>query len=73
MKYDNLYLDTTMNNNVESLKEAVDKAGAEKLVFGTDSPGPSMQVEIMKINVAVPDRKKRELILGGNISKILKI
>ncbi|MGD0329068.1 MAG: amidohydrolase family protein [Nitrososphaeria archaeon] len=73
MKYDNLYLDTTMNNNVESLRKAVDKAGAEKLVFGTDTPGPSMQVEIMKINVAIPDRKKRELILGGNISKILKI
>jgi len=72
-KYANLYLDTTMINNVETIRKTVDIVGAEKLLFGTDTPGPSMQVEVMKIKVAVSDQKKRELIFGGNIARILKI
>jgi predicted TIM-barrel fold metal-dependent hydrolase len=71
-KHDNLFADTTVVANLDLIRKAVEIAG-EKLLFGTDTPGNSMKLEIMKIKIAISSRKKRELIFCKNIMHILQL
>ena len=54
---------------VQSLKEL----GAERILMGTDTPYWDFEVQLKKIEVAVPDENDRKKIMGENIAKILKL
>lgn len=68
---DNLFLDTAGNPNVLSIKDAVEQIGANKIVMGTDTPTGDFLVSLKTIERAVPNIKKRELVIGGNLKEIL--
>ncbi len=52
---------------------AVERVGAERVLMETDTPVQAFEAEIAKIEIAVPDHAARELVMGGNIARILNI
>ncbi len=52
---------------------AVERVGADKVLMETDSPVQAFEAEIAKIEIAVPDRAARDLVMGGNIARILRL
>jgi len=77
-KHSNLYLDTTcMSNEAYIIPIAVAEVGANHIVWGSDSPIVNAAVELARITSAdlygnVTEQDKN-LILGGNMARILSI
>ena len=73
-KHSNIYLQTTGMPRIEIIKNALETLGAERIISGSDSPYISMERELEKIR-SIPNLtdKERELILGENIRRILKL
>jgi len=71
-RHPNLYLDTASSQIDNGMIEhAVEHIGAEKILFGTDTPLLDPWVQRAKIEGAqIPDEAKR-LILGGNLQRLL--
>lgn len=55
------------------LAQSVVELGAERVLMGTDTPYWDFEVQLKKIEVAVPDENDRKKIMGENIAKMLKI
>lgn len=53
--------------------QSVAELGAGRVVMGTDTPYWDFEVQLKKIEVAVPDKNDREKIKGGNLAKMLKL
>ncbi|MHC4507713.1 MAG: amidohydrolase family protein [Planctomycetota bacterium] len=70
-KSDNLYLDTSSVVFSEYLERAAHELAAEKLVFGSDGPLVDSRVELYKIRLLKLPQTKEQLILGGNILRLL--
>ncbi len=69
---DNVYLDTS-TAELFSVKAAIKKVGAEKVLMSTDWPGNDFRMELLKIEIAANgDEGVRKLICGGNYSRIMK-
>jgi len=70
----NVWLDTAGVLQGE-ITQSVDEVGADRIVMGTDlpPPGDSAEIALKKIELAVPDETKRNLIIGGNYAKLLKL
>ncbi len=69
--FPNVYLDTGGTVLTRYLEQAVKTLGAEKIVFGSDEPEVDCRLEIFKIRVLGLPRAQEELILGGNILRLL--
>ncbi|HYR26935.1 MAG TPA: amidohydrolase family protein [Thermoanaerobaculia bacterium] len=70
-RHANVYTDTSGVRRVDLIEQAVLRAGAEKVVFGTDSPWLHPGVELQKIRVleiAPADQRK---IVSGNILRLM--
>ena len=77
-KHKNIYLDTTdVLNEVTIIPTAVEIAGSNKIIWGSDAPVLNSAVELAKIKTADlygnVTEKDKELILGGNMARILNI
>ncbi|RJS84471.1 amidohydrolase [Candidatus Bathyarchaeota archaeon] len=71
-KCENVYVDTSGNYpEMGMIEAAVNELGAERVVFGSDAPGRNFCVEISKIMAADINQKDRELILRGNMLRLL--
>jgi hypothetical protein len=70
-EYANVYLDTSTVVITRYLEKAVAELPPEKLVFGTDEPEVDVRLEIFKIRVLKLPKPAEELILGGNIQRLL--
>jgi hypothetical protein len=71
-RYDNVYLDTSLSL-WRNLKLAVERVGVEKIVFGSDAPEFHPAVERRKIEILNLGSKEENMILGGNILRLLKL
>lgn len=67
----NLYLDTSSVVFFECLQHAANELPAEKLIFGSDGPLVNSQVELYKIRLLELPQAKEQLILSGNIVRLL--
>lgn len=67
----NLYLDTSSVVFFEYLQRAAKELPADKLIFGSDGPLVNSQVELYKIRLLKLPQTKEQLILGGNILRLL--
>lgn len=68
----NLYLETS--HHVPGFVRVVaERVGFDKILFGSDSPYGSMEVEIEKIKTVFPSEANRAEIFSANISRILEI
>lgn len=52
------------------IRMAVERAGADKVILGTDWPFQDFEVEMKKIEMAVPDAADRKLVLGENTKRM---
>ena len=71
-KHDSILLETCSSSwNTGLLERAADAVGAERIIFGTDSPVLNPFPQIDAIKQCDLSNKQKELILGGNMSRIL--
>jgi hypothetical protein len=68
--FDNIVLETSFQSP-RVIERAVERVGAERIVYGSDMPFGFPEVEMMKIEVCGIGREEKEMILGGNMAKIL--
>lgn len=66
----NLYLGTSVSSAF-NVKMAVQELGPEKVLMGTDTPWGYYEMELLKIELAVPDEAGRRLVMGGNTLRLL--
>jgi uncharacterized protein len=67
----NVYADTSGVRRFDYLVQAVRRAGAHKILFGSDGPWLHPAVELHKIRLLGLPPREEELILGGNIRRLL--
>jgi predicted TIM-barrel fold metal-dependent hydrolase len=70
--YPNAYLDTAHVVTTRWIEQAVQEAPVEKIVFGSDEPEVDCRLEIFKIRVLKLPKVKEDLILGGNLRRLLE-
>jgi predicted TIM-barrel fold metal-dependent hydrolase len=69
--YPNVYLDTSTVVITRYLEKAIAEVPVEKICYGTDEPEVDTRLEIFKIRVLKLPKEKEELILGGNMLRLL--
>ncbi|HHW39888.1 MAG TPA: amidohydrolase [Syntrophomonadaceae bacterium] len=69
-RLDNLFLETSTGNFLH-IQEAVKKAGAGKIIFGSEFPLSHPAVELKKILLLELGDGERDRILGKNIAELL--
>jgi predicted TIM-barrel fold metal-dependent hydrolase len=72
MQHDNLYLDTASSQLDNGMLEyAVEHVGPERVLFGTDLPLLDPYTQLAKVTGAELDDDAKQLILGGNMARLL--
>jgi len=70
-RYPNVYLDTGAVVMTRYIEQAIHELGAEKVIFGSDEPEVDCRLEIFKIRMLKLPKQQEELILGGNLQRLL--
>jgi hypothetical protein len=70
-RYPNVYLDTGATVLTRYLEQALKEVGPEKIIFGSDEPEVDCRLEIFKVRVLKLPKQQEEMILGGNIQRLL--
>jgi predicted TIM-barrel fold metal-dependent hydrolase len=68
----NVYADTSSVRHFDYIVQAVKRAGARKLLFGSDGPWLHPGVEIRKIDLVGLKPGPKALVLGGNALRLLR-
>lgn len=72
VELDNFYLETSTGSFLH-IQAAVQKAGADKIIYGSEFPLSHPAVELKKIMLLNLSNQENEKILAGNIRRLLKI
>ncbi|NOZ24358.1 MAG: amidohydrolase family protein [Planctomycetes bacterium] len=67
----NVYLDLSYSHCYWKFADAVRVAGPEKLIWGSDAPLMHPYVEMAKVKVLHLPEEQEQLILGGNLMRLL--
>jgi predicted TIM-barrel fold metal-dependent hydrolase len=70
-RYPNVYLDTGGVVLTRYIEQAIHQLGAEKVIFGSDEPEVDCRLEIFKVRMMKLPKQQEELILGGNLKRLL--
>lgn len=70
-KHDNIILETSGVSMHSKIKEAVERVGEDRVVFGSDFPFHDYSVELQKVRVAGLTENQRELVLRENAKRLL--
>jgi predicted TIM-barrel fold metal-dependent hydrolase len=70
-RHPNIYSDTSGVRRFDLLEDAVNRAGPEKLLFGTDGPWLHPGVELTKVLALELPKADQDLILGGNLIRLI--
>jgi uncharacterized protein len=70
-RYPNLYLETSAMPYPGKIAEGVERAGPERVLFGSDGPGCNPALEVAKVRLAGLDADAERLVLGGNAARLL--
>lgn len=71
-RYPNVYADTSAVRQFDYLVQAVRRAGARKLLFGSDGPWTHPGLELHKIRLLLLPADQEAGILGGNVMRLLR-
>jgi predicted TIM-barrel fold metal-dependent hydrolase len=71
-RYDNLLVDTSACPYPHKIKEAVERLGAHRVLFGSDGPGCNPKLELQKIMRAGLSKNEQRLVLHDNIMSVLE-
>lgn len=69
-KFSNVYTDTSGVRRFDLLKEAYERAGAAKILFGTDGPWLHPAVELSKVFALKCNKEEVQNILSGNFLRL---
>jgi|SRR5437016_5129150 len=72
VRYPNVYADTSGVRRFDYVVQAVKRAGAHKVLFGSDGPWLHPGVEIHKIRLLGLPPEQQSLVLGGNILRLIR-
>jgi uncharacterized protein len=67
-----VYTDTSGVKRFDLLEMAYERAGAKKILFGTDGPWMHPAVELQKIVALKATGKEEQAMLSGNFLKLVK-
>ncbi len=70
-RHPNVYTDTSSVQRFDLLVEAVRRAGAHKILFGSDGPWFHPALELQKIRLLGLSVRDEAKILGGNLSRLI--
>lgn len=70
-RFPNIYTDTSGIRYFDLLEAAVERAGAGKILFGSDGPFLHPGVELAKVRLLGLSRPDEELVLGGNFLRLI--
>ncbi len=68
--FENIFLETSFRSP-RDIKRAVDRVGAERVVYGSDMPFGIPEIEMMKIRLCEISQKEKELVIGRNMARLL--
>lgn len=71
-RHPNIYADTSGARRFDLLERAVQRAGARKILFGSDGPWVHPVVEITKIYALNMPAGDEKLVLGGNFLRLIE-
>jgi uncharacterized protein len=71
-RYDNLLVDTSACPYPYKIREAIERLGAHRVLFGSDGPGCNPKLELQKIMRLGLSATEQRLILHDNIASILE-
>jgi predicted TIM-barrel fold metal-dependent hydrolase len=71
-RYPNVYADTSAVRQFDYLVQAIRRAGPHKLLFGSDGPWAHPGLELQKIKLLGLPQDQEELVLGGNVIRLLR-
>jgi uncharacterized protein len=72
VRHPNVYTDTSGVKRFDLLEMAYERAGAKKILFGTDGPWMHPAVELQKIVALKATGKEEQAMLSGNFLKLVK-
>ena len=70
-RHPNIYTDTSGIRRFDLLEQAVERAGAHKILFGSDGPWLHPGVELAKVYALNLSSSDRALVLGGNFLRLI--
>ncbi len=70
-RFPNIYTDTSGVRRFDLLEEAVQRAGASKILFGSDGPWLHPGVELAKVRLLGLSAAEEALILAGNFLRVV--
>jgi hypothetical protein len=71
VRYPNLFADTAGVRRFDLLEQALRRAGAHKILFGTDGPWLHPGVELAKIHALPLRPREKALVLSGNLLRLI--
>jgi len=71
VRHPNVYTDTSGVRRFELLEQAVQRAGARKILFGSDGPWLHPGVELAKVHALGLSPTDTSLVLGGNFLRLI--
>jgi len=72
VRYPNIYTDTSGVRRFDYIVEAIKRAGARKVLFGSDGPWLHPELELHKIRLLGLPAEQERMILGGNAIRLLR-
>jgi predicted TIM-barrel fold metal-dependent hydrolase len=72
VRYPNVYTDTSGIRRFDYIVEAIKRAGARKVLFGSDGPWLHPGLELHKIRLLGLPADQEQLVLGGNAARLLR-
>jgi predicted TIM-barrel fold metal-dependent hydrolase len=70
-RHPNLVLETSAMPYPAKIRQAVERVGAERVLYASDGPACSPRIEVEKIRLAELDPSAERLVLGENAARIL--
>ena len=70
--FENIILETSFRSHWE-IARAVNRVGADRVVYGSDMPFGVPEIEMMKVRLSGIREEDKEKVMGANIARILKL
>lgn len=71
VRYPNVHTDTSGIRRFDYLEQALSRAGAHKILFGTDGPWLHPGLELHKVRLLRLSKREEVLITGGNLLRLI--
>jgi predicted TIM-barrel fold metal-dependent hydrolase len=71
-RYENIVLETSAMPYPDKIREAVDRIGAARVIYGSDGPACSPRIEVEKVRLAQLTAEAERLVFADNVLRLLE-